>query len=349
MSGSELENRYRRLLAWYPWSHRRVYEDEMLAVLVAGARPGQRRPTLAEAANLVTSGLAARARTAFSGPAGPAWADAAAVFGLLAAMALLSQRVVRSFERVAADPGAPSGMPLYLLAAGWAAVVLAALIGLRHPAAALAWFTVLGQAFLVAEQYGSYPVSAVNLLGPLALGVVAAAALSVPAPRRRALAVLRAPRLLAFVLGIATAQTILFVNRYQRAHPTTEGRVSYQWFGLESSSEVVVYLWLAGIVAGVVAAGLAALTLPMAVRWRLAALAAPVVALGAMIELTLEGWAYSNMHMGHPVYLAPVQWVLLVAVPLVAFGLSACLVRWREQSARLTALGRAADRAAVRP
>ena len=48
---------------------------------------------------------------------------------------------------------------------------------------------------LVARSYDTDPVSAVDLLWPLVLGLVAAAALSVPAPRRHALAVLRLPRL----------------------------------------------------------------------------------------------------------------------------------------------------------
>ena len=118
MSAADLEQRYRRLLASYPWSHRRVYEEEMLAVLVAGARPGQRRPTLGDAANLVASGLRSRAGAAVTALAAPAWRDAAAVFGLLAALGLLSQRVVRLFDPYRqADPSSTYGD-------GWAAVVL---------------------------------------------------------------------------------------------------------------------------------------------------------------------------------------------------------------------------------
>jgi hypothetical protein len=52
------ERSYRRLLAWYPQGFRREHEEELLAVLLAGARPGQRRPGLAEAVNLMISGLA---------------------------------------------------------------------------------------------------------------------------------------------------------------------------------------------------------------------------------------------------------------------------------------------------
>ena len=55
-----LEWRYRRLLAWYPRSFRREQEDEMLAVLMAGARPGQRRPGLLETADLLRSALGMR-------------------------------------------------------------------------------------------------------------------------------------------------------------------------------------------------------------------------------------------------------------------------------------------------
>ena len=52
-----LERAYRRLLAWYPREFRRENEQEILAVLMAGAPPGQRRPGLAESADLIRSGL----------------------------------------------------------------------------------------------------------------------------------------------------------------------------------------------------------------------------------------------------------------------------------------------------
>ena len=52
-----LERAYRRLLAWYPREFRHENEQEILAVLIAGARHGQRRPGLAEAADLIRSGL----------------------------------------------------------------------------------------------------------------------------------------------------------------------------------------------------------------------------------------------------------------------------------------------------
>jgi hypothetical protein len=50
---SRLERRYRRVLACYPKAFRRESEEEILAVLLATAAPGQRRAGLAESADLL--------------------------------------------------------------------------------------------------------------------------------------------------------------------------------------------------------------------------------------------------------------------------------------------------------
>ena len=57
-----LERAYRRLLAWYPREFRHENDQEILAVLIAGAPHGQCRPGLAEAADLIRSGLWMRLR-----------------------------------------------------------------------------------------------------------------------------------------------------------------------------------------------------------------------------------------------------------------------------------------------
>ena len=57
-----LERAYRRLLAWYPREFRREHGQEILAVLMAVAPRGQRRPGLAESADLIRSGLWLRLR-----------------------------------------------------------------------------------------------------------------------------------------------------------------------------------------------------------------------------------------------------------------------------------------------
>jgi hypothetical protein len=85
-----LEDGYRRLLAWYPRSFRQGQEDEMLAVLMAGAEPGQRRPGLQETAHLVRSGVQMRLRRAVRpGPVTQGWAQALAVFGIIAPVFLV--------------------------------------------------------------------------------------------------------------------------------------------------------------------------------------------------------------------------------------------------------------------
>jgi hypothetical protein len=57
---TQLERRYRRLLAFYPEAFRREHEQEMLSVLIAGAAEGQRRPSLAEAIDLVSNAILMR-------------------------------------------------------------------------------------------------------------------------------------------------------------------------------------------------------------------------------------------------------------------------------------------------
>jgi hypothetical protein len=54
---ADLERRYRRLLACYPRAFRLEHEQEMLAVLIAGADEGQQRPRLGESANLMKHAL----------------------------------------------------------------------------------------------------------------------------------------------------------------------------------------------------------------------------------------------------------------------------------------------------
>lgn len=61
-SQASLERRYRRLLACYPRAFRRENGDEILAVLMACASEGQRRPGLAGSVDLIRSGLWMRLR-----------------------------------------------------------------------------------------------------------------------------------------------------------------------------------------------------------------------------------------------------------------------------------------------
>ena len=59
---ADLERRYRRLLKCFPARYRREHEQEILSVLMAGATDGQRRPGLADSADLVLSAIFMRWR-----------------------------------------------------------------------------------------------------------------------------------------------------------------------------------------------------------------------------------------------------------------------------------------------
>jgi hypothetical protein len=85
---ARLERRYRRLLAWYPEDFRLDQGDEMLGVLMAGARPDQQWPGLGESADLLRGALVMQFRRIGSAADGKVWNDALALFSLVAPVML---------------------------------------------------------------------------------------------------------------------------------------------------------------------------------------------------------------------------------------------------------------------
>ena len=81
---SALERRYRRLLAWYPAQHRNAHGDEMIGVLLASARDGQRRPRRSDALDLALGGMRIRIRAILAGQFDPSFTDALAVYSIAA-------------------------------------------------------------------------------------------------------------------------------------------------------------------------------------------------------------------------------------------------------------------------
>jgi hypothetical protein len=106
-----LERRYRRLLAAYPAAYRRRHEEEMLTVLLAGARPGQRRPELADVADLLAGAARMRLRLIQPYP-GNAGADGLALFTVLAALLLAGPAIATLALHLVRTP--PSGIPASL-------------------------------------------------------------------------------------------------------------------------------------------------------------------------------------------------------------------------------------------
>jgi hypothetical protein len=147
-----LERRYRRLLRCYPPSHREIHREEMLGVLLATARPGQRTPGLRQTVNLAVCGLAIRVRRIPGWLAADAGQDALAVVGLITPavvfiLLVLQQAAMNAATSARVPLWAPVWEPFPFLSSfgesvvvmiAWLAVVLLGLTGLRRTAAAIA-------------------------------------------------------------------------------------------------------------------------------------------------------------------------------------------------------------------
>jgi hypothetical protein len=196
-----LEQGYRRLLTWYPPWFRSQQGEEMLAVLMAGARPGQRRPGLMESIDVLRSALRMRLRPVSAGLRNQEWADALAVFSVAAPLFLLVADALEvllpyrltgrsMFPYMRHWLGGQSelgGLHLlqmpFVIAVGCQAVIAALiLLGLRWLAlAAIA----AGTSYLaVASQWVEWMPRPLQLLTAGAYILTAAALLSSPGPRR---------------------------------------------------------------------------------------------------------------------------------------------------------------------
>ena len=196
-----LERGYRRLLAAYPQPFRSEQAEEMLAVLMAGAAPGQRRPGLAEAADVIKSALRMRLCPARLAP-GSAWGDGLAVFSVAAPLLVLATAVLEvalpyrppHTPRAARMLGGyyPIGglsllhQPGFGIAAGFLVIIAApALLGLRRVAlaavAAAAVFWAVTHYWAVTGYWIPAPL---QLLTVSVLMLEAAALIASPGPRR---------------------------------------------------------------------------------------------------------------------------------------------------------------------
>jgi hypothetical protein len=100
---ADLERRYRRLLACYPRAFRHAREQEILAVLMAGAEEGQQRPRLGEAADLIRSSLRMRLRPSVP-PSRPTVFWAIRLMYLCAALKLLGVPILPATHHGSAFP-----------------------------------------------------------------------------------------------------------------------------------------------------------------------------------------------------------------------------------------------------
>jgi hypothetical protein len=147
---TDLERRYRRLLSWYPKAFRREHEDEMLVVLMAGARSGRRRPGLADSSDLIRNGIWMRLRPWAQRPAATVvWALRLMV--LAAALELVALATVVGTQ-ASLRAGIVGQFP-HFTAAQWQAEVQAHILPVEigAPIAAVMW---LGLAWANGRGYG---------------------------------------------------------------------------------------------------------------------------------------------------------------------------------------------------
>lgn len=184
-----LEGRYRRLLAVYPAGHRRRHQDEMLGVLMTGARAGQRWPGLTDAADLLAGALRIRLRPAHGEAARRGWADALAVTSVLLPLIVLAYLAAENLATLAI---VPQGSGFFLPAlesfgvstAAWIVLTVLVLLRLRRVAGVaaaglLAWYTVS-----ISGAGGWYFADPATLSLAVALALSAVALLASPGPRR---------------------------------------------------------------------------------------------------------------------------------------------------------------------
>ncbi len=187
---ARLERGYRRLLALYPAAHRRVHEEEMLAVLMTQAPVGKRRPGITEAADLLLGALRVRCQPPCGGAAEPGWRDALAVLSVILPVLILLTAAVSETRLMLSFPAPGAfayGFPRWVIPGlvpplALAAVALLALWMRRVAALAVAGLLILLVSGLASRQGVALAAGDDYLF--LAVGLEIAALLASPGPRR---------------------------------------------------------------------------------------------------------------------------------------------------------------------
>ena len=164
----DLERRYRRWLQWYPAAFRREHEEEILGVLLAVARDGQRHPGPMDCLDLMSNGLRMRLRLMLPRSGRPASMAVpllylGAVLELVAAITILATAGdVRASE---------ASRNLRYTDAQWSAIVAAHLepVALAACVAAAGW---LGLAWAIGRGHRSARFVVAVLLGVNVLGLI---------------------------------------------------------------------------------------------------------------------------------------------------------------------------------
>ncbi|WP_433512790.1 hypothetical protein ACQP2T_55515 [Nonomuraea sp. CA-143628] len=194
---SPLEARYRRLLATYPRDHRARHEEEMIGVLLAGARSGQTHPHPTDAADLLWGAMRVHGRRTFGPVSAPGWraglALAVALWPFLMLTGALAAGLLQGAESVGNVGLAAVARPIWILYMAEPIViaalpVLAVLLGRR-------WIAVLGVVAFVLYQADNPRLLDLDTLlfpnhGPVLLAQLAPVAIAFAPGAHRAITVI---------------------------------------------------------------------------------------------------------------------------------------------------------------
>ena len=350
----QLERRYERLLALFPAAHRQEYEDEMIGVLMATAKPQQRFPGLRETANLVGCAVWMRLGGRGTGSADAHWAPAAAAYGLLASMLLLVHQLRaavgtmlwawRFDDRLISPP-----LPLWLPLTCWVLTVAAVLLGFRVAAITAVWAAALGQAAVALADYPTWPGGLVEGWPTLVCAISVALALTWSGAVR-APAVLGRGRTLLMSLSFAglavlpTAEAALArVQRYPDGSRSVDAWGGFNTPGWSGSVPVAGWITLVGAAVCVLLLLVCLARIAAPVRRRIIAMAAPALLMLVLVPPVFHGFLVSTVRFNPPVLLQPGQWAFLIALPVFTFLAAVLLVERAERHAYLMGLGRAAE------
>jgi hypothetical protein len=184
-----LERGYRRLLALYPAEHRRAHEEEMLGVLMTGARAGQRHPGFAESADLIWGALRIGLRPGSHGSPDPRWRDALAAVSVVLPLLFLLYFAVRGLLALASPLPNRAVFAAFLRSdiqtlASWLILTALVLLRLRRTAALAAAAMLIWFAVSIAGALNWSYIDPHSMLIFLALGLEIAALVASPGPRR---------------------------------------------------------------------------------------------------------------------------------------------------------------------
>jgi plasmid stability protein len=317
-----LELQYRRLLAVYPAAHRHSYEEEMVAVLMEGAQPGQRRPGLAEAADLLWSGFRAQLGRGLQAERGAGWRDAAVVVGFVGAVVLAAIAGRRLLAGLLLAPawgisafGFEGGLYLDVAvrSAAWLAVAIAVAAGLRRTAVALAVVGLLVEVGAIVMWMPRNEFRVIDMSWALATALLTVALLAFARSGRSARAVL-GWRGMALVAGAGVLAVAALGSITNYSEPS--------FLGLNAPFVLSV----------------AAAAMLSAALWAVRGGSRRRRALALLVPLFSMPIAQQMMEEAIHIYQAPtvtpgivaVQVFYMIGVPLVAFAFAAATLHFRE-------------------